>query len=253
VTDDTIEQRATHPAPTDDSGYALRPEDFDFLSVPAHAAWACVDRVAPLGIPEVTFPYFIKELGEALKYQGFTDADVRLQGSSTRFYSGPHKSLPATKSARGQLFMEEHGRMWRQQEIDLIEETVASQWPERIPLRRPFDSLVSMKLSPDSSDIDVQISSDAAFELARTFARDRGIDPADLRFANPRYNFLVKVISDGEFLYLARWAEEWTKQLGRSVAVAIFDSAGPPQQDDGPSSHFRDEDWVIFRAGTLPQ
>lgn len=238
-----------YPTVTDDSGYQLTSADFDFLTISGSEAWACSRQAAPLGIPDDVFGTFVDQLFKALHKEGFVDVDVRLQGSSTRFFSNPDKPYPAEPEERVRLFVREHGRLPTEMELSRIEAAHGRTWGSRSPGQRPFDSMHLLGLSPDPSDIDVQISSDAAFRIARQIADARRIPAGAIRFNHPHYNFLIKEISDVEFPHLKAWRTVWQDQLGRGVNVAIFDQKGPVPRKTGVSSHFRNEDWVLRDGG----
>lgn len=176
--------------------------------------WA--DRTAPLGQTPAQFREFTRTLFAALHADGLDPAavDVRLQGSSARFFSGAHKSLPDRWYHDG---------------------------PDR-PLRRPFDSMHRLGLE-EPSDYDVQISSDTMVAIARRIA-DR--EYPDLSLHHPKYGFVRKEIAERAFPHLMAWAESQTALLGRDVVPALFTGAGPPDRSDtGVSSHFDDSDWII--------
>lgn len=246
MSEPTVMQRTGYPDVKDHSGYTLSEDDFLFLGIDQSAAWACVDKEFPLGVPSAEFPFFVRGLEDALRRHSLHDADVRVQGSSGRFFSSALKPFPQTKPDRAQLFMAEYGKVWSEVDLNAIELCISKQWSTGLPGQRPFDSLFKVGLSPDRSDIDVQISSDLAFEFAREIVSERGVDPDGIRFHNPSYDFLIKEISDTEFLFLNRWAAEWQDRLDRGVSIAIFESQGPPKSGREVSSHFQQDDWVIL-------
>lgn len=245
VPDTEVAGERGFPDVTDEDGYQLRAEDFDFLCIDEQAAWGCRERQLPLGIGNALYPFFVSELGEALDRERLTDADVRIQGSSVRFFSSPLKPFPVSQRELAQMFMSERGRMPEAREMSAIENRISAQWDANRPNQRPFDSMYFIGISPDPSDIDVQISSFAAFEIVRAIAAARGIDPAGLQIENGSYSFLDRGIADTEFLYLRRWVTRWETLLDRGVAVALFDGDGPPHSDGAVSSHFKSNDWIV--------
>jgi hypothetical protein len=82
--------------PADDSGYRIQPRDCEFLGISPEQVEAWAGRQAPLGMTPTEFRDFSNSLYDALAREGFNveDLDLRLQGSSARFFSGEHKSLP---------------------------------------------------------------------------------------------------------------------------------------------------------------
>jgi hypothetical protein len=173
------------------------------------------------------------------------DADVRIQGSSAHFFSSPLKPFPQAQSSLADIYITEFGRVWTLDVGKAIVEVFTRQWPDQKPVRRPFDLLYKLGVSPQPSDIDVQISSAGAFALMRAYVEERGINADSITTQNPKYSFMRKELADTIFLYLRDWAETWTADLEREVNVAIFDFEGPQQSQGNFSSHFQDSDWVM--------
>jgi hypothetical protein len=186
------------------------------------------------------FREFTNSLYEALAREGFSAEalDVRLQGSSARFFSGEHKSLD--------LDSEIHKNPDAQARVDA--------WfgdDENRPLRRPFDSMYRLGLDPEPSDYDIQISSDAMVDACRQRWEANGTR-GDL--FHREYGFVSKRVFKDMFPALWEWAHEWSARTGRPVAPALFPSSGPPDtSSEKVSSHFRESDWRIFSERSLPQ
>jgi hypothetical protein len=185
----------------------------------------------------VEFREFSSSLYDALAREGLApeDIDIRLQGSSARFFSGEHKSLPLAS--------------------DLVDNPEAQsqmgRWfgdDESRPLRRPFDSMYRLGLDNEPSDYDLQISSDSMVEACR----DRWIaDGSHKDLVHPKYGFITKKTFEKMFPSLWEWAEEWTARTGRPVVPALFPGTGPPDTSStGVSSHFRESDWLIPSEGS---
>jgi hypothetical protein len=183
------------------------------------------------------FKEFSRSLYDALAREGFTpeDLDVRLQGSSARFFSGEHKSLDLDTWI--------HDNPDAQARVDA--------WfgdDESRPLRRPFDSMYRLGLDPEPSDYDVQISSDAMADACR---QRREADGGQGELVHPKYGFIDKDLVRATFPSLREWAAEWTTRTGRRVVPALFASSGPPDTSStGVSSHFRESDWRIRPEGS---
>jgi len=123
--------------------------------LPDHVeAWA--SREAPPGISRTEFREFSYSLYEAMSREGFgpKDLDVRLQGSSARFFSGEHKSLPTTAEIATDNQALDRMRTWFGDD------------PNH-PLRRPFDSMHLLGLEDEPSDYDIQLSSDSMANACR--------------------------------------------------------------------------------------
>jgi hypothetical protein len=237
------------PIPADDSGYRLTTTDLEFLRISKLAAKECSKRIAPLGMTREQYGFFVESLLEAIWRENFRNVDIRLQGSSVNFYSGPHKKMPYSRAELNETYMNEQNNSPSMYQLDSVFSQLEEIWPPgNRPKRRPFDSLYRIGIATEPSDYDVQISTDEAFSLIEQLVRRRGLSPEDVVVENPKYQFMRKEYSDGEFLYLQRWAADWWKILDRPVNIAIFDSSGPRKsvdEDDELSSHFKSSDWIV--------
>ncbi|WP_430500057.1 toxin glutamine deamidase domain-containing protein [Micromonospora trifolii] len=216
--------------PADESGRQLNPKDCEFLGITPDAVLAWADRSAPLGATRAQFAQMTAELFDALREDGLdlSTVDMRLQGSSARFFSGPHKQMPS--------------------ESELVDNPEAlarlQDWSQvaPLPLRRPFDSMYRLGLE-EPSDYDFQISSDEMVERARQHGAETY---PGLRVVNARYGFVTKKVARECFPHLFDWAERHARDLGRDVVPAIFPGSGPPDRTGtGVSSHFQDSDWIV--------
>lgn len=245
--------------PADDSGYRLKPADLQFLDISEDAAEHCANRIVPLGMTESDYELFVLELVEALWREQFTDADVRLQGSSAKMFSGPHKEMPYSLDDINETYMREWKKLPTPYQISSVNSKIINVWPvdSDRPKRRPFDALFKVGLSPDKSDYDVQISTDIAFDIIAKMAQVRSLNPDALMMENPDYQFMRKEIADSSFLYLQTWAANWWNILGRPVNIAIFVRSGPrnnAEKGEDLSSHFKETDWIIpISAGAEAQ
>ncbi|WP_406059475.1 toxin glutamine deamidase domain-containing protein [Micromonospora sp. NBC_00860] len=216
--------------PADESGRQLNPMDCEFLGITPDAVLAWADRSAPLGATREQFARMTADLLDALREDGLdlSTVDIRLQGSSARFFSGPHKQMPTESEL-----------------IDNPEALARLQgWSQGapLPLRRPFDSMYRLGLE-EPSDYDFQISSDEMVERAQRHAAEKY---PGLRVVNARYGFVTKKVARECFPRLFDWAERHARDLGRDVVPAIFPGSGPPDRaGTGVSSHFQDSDWIV--------
>ena len=185
------------------------------------------------------FREFSRSLYDALAREGCTpeDLDLRLQGSSARFFSGEHKSLDLDT--------------WIHDNPDTQARVAA--WfgdDENRPLRRPFDSMYRLGLDPEPSDYDIQISSD---EMADACRQRWEADGSQGDLVHRKYGFISKKVFEKMFPGLWEWAEQWSERTGRPVVPALFPSSGPPDTSStGISSHFRESDWGIQPEGSDP-
>lgn len=238
---------SNHPEIRDDSGYELTPEDLDFLQITTSSAHECLGRVTPLGFPAGYFSDFTLTLMQAIWREGIREADVRLQGSSAFFFSGPHKSMPVTRNEIAYAFTSEFGRPPDVFELNQIATKYRIVWPRVLPQRRPFDSLHRLGVSPVKSDFDIQISSQDAYLQVTESITFSGADPETADLENHKYSFIRKEYSDKNFLYLQVWVSDWEERLDRPVNIAIFGEDGPREDLENPalSSHFKETDWVL--------
>jgi hypothetical protein len=232
--DSPIGRDAARLLPADDSGYRIQPRDCEFLGISPEQVEHWANREAPLGMTPSEFKEFSNSLYDALAREGFSanDLDMRLQGSSARFFSGEHKALeldsddPAVQARIETWFGDDENR----------------------PLRRPFDSMHQLGLDSEPSDYDVQISSDSMVDACR---RQWDADGSHGDLVNRKYGFIDKRLFKNMFPTLWEWAAQWERRTGRPVVPALFASSGPPDTTPtGVSSHFRESDWRLYPEGS---
>lgn len=241
------------PSIVDRGGYAITREDLQFLGLTVDQVNAMANKALPLGMGEAVYQEFIESLRGALHDEGATDADVRIQGSSVRFFSGHHKSMPWDRNQIEDEYLSANRSVppLSAYKLTKIVDSLSSQWPDEgnRPEARPFDLLYRVGIHVSASDYDVQISSSMLVDKVRNQIRRRKVDPSDLRVSNPTYNFVNKEYS-AQLAYLAGWVASASDLVGRPVTVAVFDGDGPPDVRESVgelSSHFRDDqDWILF-------
>lgn len=229
--------------------------DLAFVGVDKFALKMMAERQLPLGMSDDTYAEFCATLERALQRDGITDADVRIQGSSTHFFSGRHKQMPYRREDLFELFFSRHKIEPSDVQLKHFDSAITAQWPDaaRRPLRRPFDVLHRIGLEASPSDYDVQISSDQALAIIEDELRIRRLDPSRIRIDHRDYNYVQKRFVENYFLYLEAWRMKAAMLVGRPVTIALFGASGPPVVDgnEGVSSHFRDEDWIVnLRSGS---
>jgi hypothetical protein len=235
------------PPPGPERGWPVDPRteaplterDLDFLGWrPEH--WSRGE--APLGMTPETYAEWRGGLRNALRQEG-VDADtvdVRLAGSASEGFSGPHK--PAWRASDDRIAG------------DPDAQARLAEWlgddPERLG-SRPFDS--GYRLGVDKpSDYDVNISSDDLVARARDAWEGAG---AEGEFVEGSHEYVNKETAEAAFPHLASWAREWSARLApaegteREVSWAVFPSSGPKDvSETGFFVHFRDDqDWIINR------
>lgn len=234
--------------PYDDTGYRIRGEDLRFLGLDDTQVSWWQRFEAPLGMTPEQFREFTGTLRDALVADGIdpAQADIRMQGSSAQFFSGPHKDFPT-----------EHDLAGQPEALARLREWMGDRPEADRPARIPFDAKHLLGMNDERgvpeppSDYDIQFSSDAMVEKARQTWE--AMDPETRKpLINPEYDFVRKKVVEEAFPELYAWKALWEEKLGREVAPAVFGSAGPPDKTgvgSGISTHFRDSDWLINRPG----
>ncbi len=238
----------------DGHGYHLTSDDLAFLQISDTSLAAWLTRQRPLGMTANQFEHFARTLSMALDSDGITQANVRLQGSSAKFFSGPHKPMPYTRDEAAAEFRRNRDRVPEPFEIDDALEVMGVLWahPDHRPYRRPFDAMYRLGLDKVPSDYDVQISSSQMVRRARSRITDLGIDPSDLVVHNQHYDFVRKDLIEDTCPALHLWGMKLSDIVRRNVTVAVFDDQGPPEAGTELSSHFRDDDWVLHDRRSTP-
>ncbi|QLL06012.1 alpha/beta hydrolase [Mycobacterium vicinigordonae] len=234
--------------PHDDTGYRIREEDLGFMGIDETQVDWWERFEAPLGMTPEQFREFTASLTDALTIDGIDAAhvDIRLQGSSAQFFSGPHKDFPTEAELAGQPSA-----------LARLQEWMGDRPQSDRPSRVPFDAKHLLGVFDETgepeppSDYDVQFSSDAMVEKARQ--EWETMDPDTRKpLVNQKYDFVDKNMVRQTFPALYAWKDRWEERLGREVAPAVFGSLGPPDKSafgSGISTHFRDTDWIINRLG----
>ena len=244
---------------TDGAGYVVRPQDLVFLAIPPEQYNAAVRRESPLGINPQSFPAFCGSLRRALVLDGVIDhaeglhsgpdaapIDVRLQGSASNFFSGPHKTMPKSRThVFDAMVRSTPSRALPLHRVDVILSMISRQWPDGGPTRRPFDSFLRLGIENIPSDLDLQFSSSDMVDKIIKFLIAENLDPSELKIKNDRYQFVRREFAETVFAHVSLWALRWAEDIGRPVTWALFDSQGPPQTGDPSSSHFKNSDWRL--------
>ncbi len=226
--------------PTDPrTGAPLSERDLEFLQWRPDS-W--MRGEAPLGMTPSDYQQWRSSLLDVLGREGVPpDAvDVRLLGSGSEGFSGPHKP------------------MWSQADAQIAGDPEAqsrlAQWvgddPDRLG-SRPFDSGYRLGVD-DPSDYDINLSSDEMVARARELWEQRG-RPGDL--FSGAHQYVNKEIAAEAFPGLDAWRLQWSDRLGpapgaaRDMSWAVFPSSGPKDVSaTGFFVHFRDDhDWIVHR------
>lgn len=253
----TAQSKPNDPLPSldDGKGYVATSSDLDFLGLAQADVVDLVRRERPLGMSRENYSWFCRTLFYALRRDGVTKADVRLQGSSAHFYSGWHKSMPEfEKEAMFDLLASRSPERPEVEEAERISQTLRAQWPDpnNRPFRRPFDVMHLVGLEEAPSDYDVQISSDQMMGILRDDLEFEGLDPDLMMVEDARYKFVKRGYAEYAFLFTSQWASRATVRLGRPVTWVLFPSAGPRENKSEPqlSSHHKETDWQVGPPST---
>ncbi|SCF60610.1 MULTISPECIES: hypothetical protein [unclassified Streptomyces] len=227
--------------PQDDTGYAIRQRDLDFLGInPVQIKWMLTGE-APMGMTPELYQQFGTEMLEALQLDGIqpSQLDIRLKGSGAGFFSGIHKSLPREEDLLGNPVAAQRLRDWFDDDQDR-------------PARPPHDSMWRLGLDSVPSDFDLDINSTAIVQAARAHWQANHPDryPGDFMGG---HGYLDKQTAVGTLPALGEWASRWERTLGRQLSLGVFESTGPFDATvlgRALSSHFLDTDWIIHQPDT---
>jgi hypothetical protein len=233
-------------AATDQSGYQVTDDDLDFLGITREMFDSWARGESPLAVSPADYLHLRTTLFAALREDGIDDADVRLQGSSARFFSSPIKPMLYTRAELVQEFIDQYGRLPDKYETDRMEKRLSSRWSAPGPGQRPFDALYVIGAAVEASDLDFQVSSDAARSMIEAAVQELGLSVNDIRAKHESYNFFQKQLTETRFIHLSLWRTKASELIRRPVSVAIFDGTGPPVATSGSvSSHFQPSDWLV--------
>lgn len=229
--------------PRDDSGYAIKKRDLDFLGInPVQIKWM-VTGEAPMGMTPELYDQFRTEMLDVLGRDGVdpSQVDIRLKGTGAGFFSGIHKKLPREEDLVHNPEAAQRLREWLGDSKDR-------------PLRRPHDSMWRLGLESVPSDFDIDINSTAMVRTARAHWKENYSDryPGDFMGG---HGYLDKRVLSESFPSLSEWSKKWEKKLGRELSLGSFESSGPfdaTQIGRDLSSHFKSTDWIIHSPHGLP-
>jgi hypothetical protein len=231
--------------PRDSSGYEITHDDLSFLNISDDSLGLWSEGSVPLTLDPDDYEHLKTSLRLALESDGIRDADIRLQGSAARFFSGRHKEMPYARAQLVEEFRKQFHRPPDPYELNKIVAKLAGRWPAPGPVQRPFDALYVLGAHPTASDLDFQISSaDARRKMEKT-AADLQVDIADITTNNDKYGFYLKEYTERAFIHLSYWRTAATELVRRPVSIAIFDEHGPANSGNELSSHFRETDWMV--------
>jgi hypothetical protein len=218
----------------DGSGYVIQERDLQFLGISRQQVEWWAKGEAPLGMTPSQYQEFRLSLLDALQREGIppNQVDIRLQGSSANFLSGPHKTMPTEADLGGDP-----------EALARLKEWFAGDTNR--PAARPFDSMHKLGLD-EPSDYDLNISSTRMMERAQAWwAASGGQGEVPVQ----GHGYLSKDVMEQAFPRLQTWADQWSQVFGRHVSQAVFPSSGPwDTSATGISVHFKETDWIVHRV-----
>ncbi len=239
-------EAALTPAVTDESGYALTPEDAEAVGLTVEELRDWRGRTAPVGFTPAQYQEFVSTLFAAAIADGLRPSavDARLKGSLTTLFSGPHKPFPADPAAAAETYFKENGEWPRAWWCPQIHRRYGAWFGDTTarPGQRPVDSMFALDVTTGLSDIDVQLSSDEIRdEVTAKYESDPELRAFVPDLVNPRAGFYDRTVVGATYPNLSAWADDWSDLLGRRVAIAAFDARGPQNEQ----SRFKPTDWTI--------
>lgn len=246
---DTTTFVTMNPRPTvrDSTEYEIDDDDLDFLQIDRDSVERWDRHESPLGVEAADYREVCRGLFEALEADGITDADVRIQGSSVRFFSSALKPMLYSRVALVSEFVNQFKRFPTAHEAARMMDRLGRHWLSPGPRDRPFDALFVIGAAAEKSDIDFQVSSEDVRRRLESAAAALGVPLSSMKELKVPYNFFRKEFTDSAFIHTNLWRIRSIELLQRPVSVAMFDAGGPPIATGPVSSHFRDDDWKVDR------
>jgi hypothetical protein len=216
--------------PTDPANDApLRHRDLDALGLTEQQVDWWRNGQAPLGMDPDQFRRFQSEFGDLLRANGIDPdrAQVRLVGSSVRFYSGWNKTMEGEHGLDHTPESRERFERWQGPDRDGMSE------------RRPFDVQHRLGLKPNPSDYDLSIYSDEVVAAARAQWSDQE------GFANERQGYVNKEPMREALPGLEEFARRWEEKTGRKIGLRLFGLENEPRQRRSRHSNPTDGNWLL--------
>ncbi|WP_406312619.1 hypothetical protein OHA77_29230 [Streptosporangium sp. NBC_01639] len=222
-----VTRRAKGPVIVDPSGYRNTSRERAFAGASRKQLRDMRRHRTPLGMEPKSWQTAVAELREALAAENILDGDVRLKGTSARFFSGdPAKTFPQTEDELRATVARTHGDLAPAERARRVEDAIAAYRQAGYgangakPAVAFFDSRHKLGLSQWPSDYDFQLSSDVLAERFKCFGE-----------ANPGVNVHTKgdwynpYLLDRVAPKLNDWVKRWEEAAGRWVSIATYDRA----------------------------
>jgi hypothetical protein len=232
--------------------YVYQPRDYTFAEVSPQEVRDMLDRKAPLGITAFQWNGMIRELHDDLRASNVADADIRLKGSSTTFFSGnaDTKGFPQNVEEVKQRAIAYYTSK-KNASADVAKKAAdegaaayaaAGFTTPPIPRHSFFNSLGKLNVE-ERSDYDFQLVSDTVAQKFQEYLSQNEDRRAECTSTKSETGELLK----GKCLKnipglkpLADWAQDWSVKVDHEVAISIFPKTGK-------SPRLRDTDWIVVR------
>ncbi|TDD23769.1 hypothetical protein E1287_38715 [Actinomadura sp. KC06] len=219
--------RPLFPTVTDHSGYMFSEREFAFAGVSPEQVWDMRMHRAPLGMRPEQWDECVVELRAALAYDGFGDAEVRLQGPGARFCSqDPRKWFPQSESELRARVIQRHRGASDDERLRRADAAVAKYRAAGFSQERPkpitafFDSMYALDAACEPDAYEFQITGQS---LAGRF-HDGEQNTPDPQQVAPA---------------LRGWVRRWEGATGRGVSLSIADR-------HHAGAGLREDDWMVI-------
>jgi hypothetical protein len=235
-----------------ESKYVYQPRDYKFAEVSSQEVQDMFARKAPLGIPPVEWNGMIRELHDDLRASHVADADIRLKGSSTTFFSGnaATKGFPQNVEEVKQRAIAYYTSK-KNASADVAKKaaeegaaayTAAGFTTPPIPRHSFFNSLGKLNVD-ERSDYDFQLVSDTVAQKFQQYLSENENMRAACTSTKSETGELLKgkcLKHIPDLKPLADWAQDWSVKVDHEVAISVFPRTGK-------SPDLRDTDWIVVR------
>jgi hypothetical protein len=243
----------SYPQITDPTGYTFTKRDYQFVGLSPDQVNDMLAQKVPLGMTAAQWSQATSELSQALIDSGIPDADIRLKGSSMRFFSYDTKTkgFPQTVDelktrAKAYNAASPDAAAIADQAAQTYQSAGYGTSPQ--PVHSFFNALAKLHCG-DPSDYDIQVVSQTLADKFEDYIRKNPTEPV---LGDDEQSVELDPAISGKgghykwryLQYVAKplwdWSQRWTGMLGTDVAVSTFSPARAPT--------LRDTDWIILKA-----
>ncbi|WP_231509382.1 LuxR C-terminal-related transcriptional regulator [Nocardia sp. NRRL WC-3656] len=242
--DDSTGQSSEQAPDHEDGGFiGSRPAERElrFAGVSHRQYRDMIEQRIPLGFSRDQWEECVDHMRRALALDGITDADVRLFGTASKFYSAtPGKNFPQTVDEMERMAAEFASDLTPEERRRHVDNAARSYREagydndEHKPEKAFFDSRYRLGLDKWPSDYDFQLCSDILASRFEDLAHREGID---IYTKGDWYSpYLLGRVAP----QLQAWVQHWERVQGRWVSVATY----PGRAAD---AHAGSGDWIVIR------